>query len=75
MGVDKDGDLCGDPVTRYKKPNVGKTYPIQNPVESDEFNEPVLGKQWQWHANYNPKFSQLLTVSTGYTPTSSAKTS
>lgn len=58
MGVDKDGDLCGDPVTRYKKPNVGKTYPIQNPVESDEFNEPVLGKQWQWHANYNPKFGQ-----------------
>lgn len=58
MGVDEDGDFCGDPVTRYKKPNVGATYPIQNPVESDEFNTTVLGKQWQWHANYNQKFGQ-----------------
>ena len=29
---------------------------IVNPVESDEFNVPELGKQWQWHANYNPTF-------------------
>ena len=58
MGVDEDGDFCGDPVTRYKKPNVGATYPIHNPVESDEFNTTVLGKQWQWHANYNQKFGQ-----------------
>jgi beta-xylosidase len=27
-----------------------------NPVESDEFNAPVMGKQWQWHANYDEKF-------------------
>lgn len=58
MGVDKDGDLCGDPVKTYRKPNVGQTYPIQNPVESDEFNTTVLGKQWQWPANYNPRFGQ-----------------
>jgi beta-xylosidase len=58
MGVDKDGDLCGDPVSRYKKPNVGKTYPVMNPVESDEFNTTVLGKQWQWHANYQQNFGQ-----------------
>lgn len=51
IGVDKDGDGVGEPVMTYKKPNVGKTYPIQTPVESDEFNERALGLQWQWQAN------------------------
>ena len=50
------GNYCGQPVMKHKKPNVGKTYPIQNPVESDEFNTTVLGKQWQWHANYQQTF-------------------
>ena len=27
-----------------------------NPVESDEFNTPKLGLQWQWHANYQQQF-------------------
>ena len=27
IGTDKDGDGCGEPVSTYKKPNVGKTYP------------------------------------------------
>ena len=27
-------NYCGQPVMKYKKPNVGKTYPIQNPVDS-----------------------------------------
>lgn len=53
IGVDKDGDGCGEPVLTYKKPNVGKTYPIQTPQESDEFDGMTLGKQWQWHANIN----------------------
>lgn len=47
---------CGQPVLKYKKPNVGKTYPICNPVESDEFNSITLGKQWQWHANYQQTY-------------------
>ncbi|HKH62472.1 MAG TPA: glycoside hydrolase 43 family protein [Flavitalea sp.] len=51
IGVDKDGDGKGEPVLRYKKPNVGKAYPIQTPSESDEFNAPELGLQWQWVAN------------------------
>jgi beta-xylosidase len=51
IGVDKDGDGKGEPVTRYKKPNVGKTYPVQTPAESDEFNGNSLGLQWQWMAN------------------------
>lgn len=56
MGVDKDGDGCGEPVITYNKPNVGKSYPIQNPVETDEFNSVTLGKQWEWHANYQQTF-------------------
>lgn len=51
MGEDKDGDGCGNPVLTYKKPNVGKTYPIATPLESDEFSTNTLGLQWQWHAN------------------------
>lgn len=51
IGEDKDGDGCGDPILTHKKPNVGKTYPIATPVESDEFDTNSLGLQWQWHAN------------------------
>lgn len=46
----------GEPVTTYKKPITNSQYPINNPVESDEFNSTTIGKQWQWHANYNEKF-------------------
>ncbi|MFR9164872.1 MAG: glycoside hydrolase 43 family protein [Dysgonomonas sp.] len=51
IGEDKDGDGCGDPVLKYKKPNMGKTYPIATPAESDEFNNNTLGLQWEWHGN------------------------
>lgn len=56
IGVDKDGDGCGEPVLTYKKPNVGKNYPICTPQESDEFDGYILGLQWQWHANMNEKW-------------------
>lgn len=56
IGVDKDGDGCGEPVTVYKKPNVGKTVPVETPAESDEFNTRQLGLQWEWHANYQDTF-------------------
>lgn len=56
MGIDKDGDYCGEPVIKYRKPKTSGKVAIQNPAESDEFNSPVLGKQWQWHANYDQKF-------------------
>lgn len=51
MGEDKDGDGCGEPYLTHKKPDVGKTYPIATPAESDEFDTNSLGLQWQWHAN------------------------
>ena len=52
----------GEPVTCFRlpkaseKPKANSQKPTANPQESDEFNEPVLGRQWQWHANYNEKY-------------------
>lgn len=51
IGEDKDGDGCGEPVLTYKKPDVGKTYPICTPQESDEFDSNELGLQWQFNGN------------------------
>ncbi|MDE6013116.1 MAG: glycoside hydrolase 43 family protein [Prevotella sp.] len=45
----------GEPVLTYKNPQSSSNV-IQNPVESDEFNAPTMGLQWQWHANYDEKF-------------------
>lgn len=52
IGDDRDGDGCGDPVSVWKKPDVGKQYPAQTPVDTDEFKSILPGKQWQWQANY-----------------------
>jgi beta-xylosidase len=54
IGMDADGDGKGEPVTTYKKPNVGKIYPIETPAEDDEFETAQLGLQWQWQANPQP---------------------
>jgi len=54
IGIDKENSGCGTPVSIYKKPNVGKTFPIATPAESDEFNGQTLGLQWQWQANSSP---------------------
>jgi beta-xylosidase len=51
IGDDPDGDGTGEPVMRHRKPNVGRSYPIQTPPDDDEFNTKDLGLQWQWHAN------------------------
>jgi len=63
IGVDKDADGKGEPVSVYKKPNVGKTFSIVTPAESDEFNSPKQGLQWQWQAN--PKAGWAFPTSTG----------
>ena len=51
IGIDKDGDGKGEPVLVYKKPNVGRSYPLSTVQDSDEFNETKFGLQWQWQAN------------------------
>jgi beta-xylosidase len=51
MGSDPDGDGDGEPVARWKKPDVRRQYAILNPQTSDEFESATLGLQWQWPAN------------------------
>jgi beta-xylosidase len=59
IGVDIAGGGKGEPVMVYKKPNTGKTYPIETLPDSDEFNGTALGKQWQWQANPKGTWSFL----------------
>lgn len=54
IGIDKNGYGRGNPVRTYKKPNVGKTYPVTTPADSDDFNSTTLGLQWQWNGNPQP---------------------
>lgn len=42
----------GKDVITYRKPDVGKNFPVQVPATTDEFNTQKLGLQWQW--NHNP---------------------
>jgi beta-xylosidase len=51
IGKDLDGNGIGEPVIHYKKPAVGKEYPIETPQETDEFNNGKPGIQWQWYGN------------------------
>lgn len=51
MGKDLDGNGIGEPLLKYKKPNIDKQYPIQTPQESDDFNNGKPGIQWQWYGN------------------------
>ena len=51
-------NYIGEPVATFRKPQTTKrpTPQTTNPQESDEFNGGIIGKQWQWHANYNPLY-------------------
>lgn len=61
IGKDQNGDGIGEPVATYRRPAIpeshssilpsGKKPPSVTPPQSDEFNDPVPGLQWQWHAN------------------------
>ena len=57
IGTDPDGDGCGEPVLSHRKPDIGRTYPVCTPQESDEFDGYTLSPQWQWHANINEKWA------------------
>ena len=49
--------LQGDPVLSHKKPNVAGSWPVVTPADSDEFNSPEIGLQWQWAANPKPNWA------------------
>jgi beta-xylosidase len=59
MGEDINGDGIGEPVLRYKKPAVGKSYPVSVTETSDDFNSDKLSLQWQWNANYKDNWYSL----------------
>jgi beta-xylosidase len=45
----------GRAVTTYRKPNVGKEYPMTMLPTSDEFEGAELGMQWSWNHNPDPE--------------------
>ena len=52
IGIAKDGNDWGEPVSEYRKPNVGgAVQEICEPAASDDFKGKTLGLQWQWNAN------------------------
>jgi beta-xylosidase len=51
IGRDREGKGCGEPVTTWGKPDVGRAYEVCTPRDDDEFEGDSLGLQWQWHAN------------------------
>jgi len=55
----------GKAVIKYKKPNVGKVYPIKDLPTSDEFDKTTLGMQWGWNHNPDPT-NWSLTQRRGY---------
>ena len=57
IGSDPDSDGTGEPVLTFRKPNVGRSWPIVTPVDSDEFDGNALGLQWQWQANPQPNWA------------------
>ncbi|WP_034750388.1 glycoside hydrolase family 43 protein [Chryseobacterium vrystaatense] len=60
IGTDTDKNGIGEPVSTYKKPNIGESYPVVTPPETDEFDGEKLGLQWQWSANENIVWSSKL---------------
>ena len=57
--------IDGKAVVTYRKPDVGKEYPVKVLPTSDEFESATLGMQWGW--NHNPDSScWSLTQRPGY---------
>jgi beta-xylosidase len=54
IGVNQSAAGAGEPVTSYRKPKTPAGSAKFTPADSDEFNGPALGLQWQWQANPEP---------------------
>ena len=60
IGINEDENGCGEPVLTYQKPNTGAVCKIDAPEDSDDFDEKTLGLQWQWNANYQDTWYQMI---------------
>jgi len=65
MGTNQDSSGCGEPMTTWKKPDVGKKYSMEIPQTGDAFDSSSLGLQWQWYANHSNQWYSL-TEKKGY---------
>lgn len=54
VGVHVNAAGTGEPTLTFHKPSVHAPTPRQTPADSDEFNAPQIGPQWQWQANSKP---------------------
>ncbi len=64
IGTNVNIQGVGEPVLSFHKPNVGKSYKVEVPQTSDEFNNLKMGLQWQWQAN--PKSTWAFLSNMGY---------
>ncbi len=53
IGVDPDGDGCGEPVLTYRKPAAGAGETPHEPPAADDFPGGKYGLQWQWTADHD----------------------
>lgn len=60
IGIARDGNDYGEPVTEYRKPDVGGVAAaVCEPDTSDDFTGNRLGLQWQWNANPQKEWYDL----------------
>lgn len=64
--------INGHAIVTYKKPNVGKSWPVRILPTSDEFDTARLGMQWGWNHNPDPA-NWSLTENPGYLRLKTAK--
>jgi len=65
IGKDIEGAGKGEPVGHYRKPDASREYPLATPQTSDDFADPKLGLEWQWHANPEKQWLSLVHRSPG----------
>ena len=59
IGIHQDAAGRGEPVSVYRKPDVGMVYPAAAPQTSDRFDAKLPGPQWQWQAQPQPSWYSL----------------
>lgn len=68
IGIDTDGDGCGEPVNEWTKPIIAAGDAAsrieQQPAEGDECNSVQMSAAWQWSANAHPLWG--MTTPYGY---------